>query len=171
MRKTLFYICFCLPVFGFCQGQFQQESAGAVSFASGRVIQLLDAIPDDMLDWKPADGVRSFREVFAHIAQSNYVFGSRLGVAVPAGVDVMNLPATLKTKDQLKSALGDSFNYLSDAMRNTKDDTLPDKVEFPFPGEYTTMSAILIALTHMREHMGQLIAYSRFNGITPPWSE
>lgn len=171
MRKKLFYICFCLPAFAFGQGQFQQESAGAMVFASGRVLQLLDAVPDDKLDWTPADGVRSFRDVFAHIAQANYFLGSRLGSAVPAGLDVMNLANTLKTRDQLKSALNDSFNFLSEAMRNTKDETLPNRVEFPFPGEYTTMSAILMALTHAREHMGQLIAYSRVNGITPPWSE
>ncbi|MDV3307866.1 MAG: DinB family protein [Cyclobacteriaceae bacterium] len=170
MRKTLFYICFCLPAFAIGQGQFQQESSGAVNFASGRILQLLDAVPDDKLDWTPADGVRSFRDVFTHIAQANYFFGSRLA-PVPAGVDVMNLANSIKTKDQLKSTLNDSFNFLAQAMRDTKDETLPNKVEFPFPGEYTTMSAMLIALTHVREHMGQLIAYSRVNGITPPWSE
>ncbi|HLT81934.1 MAG TPA: DinB family protein [Cyclobacteriaceae bacterium] len=171
MKKTLYIICFCIPVLGFSQGQFQQESAGAVNFASGRLVQLLDAVPDDKLNWSPGDGVRSFRDVFAHIAQANYFFGSRLGTPVPDGVDVMNLAASLKTKDQLKSALTESFKYLTEAMRNAKDESMSERVEFPFPGEYTTMSAMLIALTHVREHMGQLIAYTRVNGITPPWSE
>jgi hypothetical protein len=44
-------------------------------------------------------------------------------------------------------------------------------VEFPFPGEFTSMSAILISLGHTNEHLGQLIAYARMNGITPPWSQ
>ena len=44
-------------------------------------------------------------------------------------------------------------------------------VRFPFPGEYTSMSAILIALAHSNEHLGQLIAYARMNKIAPPWSE
>jgi hypothetical protein len=26
-------------------------------------------------------------------------------------------------------------------------------------------------IVHANEHMGQLIAYARFNGIVPPWSE
>ena len=56
------------------------------------------------------------------------------------------------------------------AIKNTKDNTLANKVEFPFPGEFTTMSAILITLGHSNEHLGQLIAYARMNGITPPWS-
>lgn len=171
MRKTFAFICFCLPAYGFCQGQLQQESSGAMAFASGRVLQLLDAVPDDKMEWTPSEGVRSFRDVFAHIAQANYFFGSKLGGTPPAGLDVMNLATTLKTKDQLKSALSESFEFISNAMRNTKDEALPNKVEFPFPGDYTTMTGILIALTHTREHMGQLIAYARVNGITPPWSE
>jgi hypothetical protein len=45
------------------------------------------------------------------------------------------------------------------------------KVEFPFPGEYTDMSAVLISVGHSNEHLGQLVAYARMNGITPPWNE
>jgi len=31
---------------------------------------------------------------------------------------------------------------------------------------------VLINLeTHMAEHLGQAIAYSRMNGIVPPWSQ
>jgi hypothetical protein len=58
-----------------------------------------------------------------------------------------------------------------EAIKNTKDASLPNKVEFPFPGEFTSMTAILIALAHSNEHLGQLIAYARTNGVTPPWSE
>jgi hypothetical protein len=25
--------------------------------------------------------------------------------------------------------------------------------------------------THLHEHLGQLIAYARSNGVTPPWSQ
>jgi hypothetical protein len=25
-------------------------------------------------------------------------------------------------------------------------------------------------VTHMHEHLGQMIAYARMNGVTPPWS-
>jgi hypothetical protein len=57
------------------------------------------------------------------------------------------------------------------AIKNTNDAALAKKVEFPFPGEFTSMSAILISLGHTNEHLGQLIAYARMNGITPPWSQ
>ena len=57
------------------------------------------------------------------------------------------------------------------SMTAVEDDALAEKVEFPFPGEYTTMTAILIVQSHCNEHLGQLIAYARSNGITPPWSQ
>jgi hypothetical protein len=28
-----------------------------------------------------------------------------------------------------------------------------------------------MAVTHLHEHLGQLIAYARMNGIKPPWSK
>jgi hypothetical protein len=77
----------------------------------------------------------------------------------------------LKTKEALEPELKRSFEVVIGAIKNTKDAALPAKVEFPFPGEYTTMSAVLIALSHANEHLGQLIAYARMNGITPPWSQ
>ena len=58
-----------------------------------------------------------------------------------------------------------------DKAEFVNDDALATKVEFPFPGDYTNTTAVLIALSHCNEHLGQLIAYSRMNGITPPWSK
>jgi uncharacterized damage-inducible protein DinB len=30
---------------------------------------------------------------------------------------------------------------------------------------------LVFQLRHASEHLGQLIAYSRMNGVTPPWTE
>lgn len=155
----------------FCQEQLQQEASGLVTFASGKVMRLVDAVPDDKLNWTPSDGVRSFRDVFTHLVSANYFFGSKLGATIPAGVNMETLGTDLKTKEQIKAALKDSYDFAIAAIRNTKSETFPNKVEYPFPGEYTNMSSILILLSHSTEHLGQLIAYSRMNGIQPPWSE
>jgi hypothetical protein len=80
------------------------------------------------------------------------------------------LSQDLKTKADLTAALKQSSELIVEAIKNVDDAALGKKMEFPFPGEYTTTSAILIALTHCNEHLGQLIAYGRSNEITPPWS-
>ena len=170
MKFPLTLVLILFTVTAFCQDQLQKEASGMITFASAKVVQLVDAVPDDKLDWAPADGVRSFRDVFTHIVTANYFFGSKLGPAIPASVNMETLAKDLKTKDQLKAALKDSYEFAIAAVRNTKSESLPAKVEYPFPGEFTNMSSVLILATHSNEHLGQLIAYARMNGITPPWS-
>jgi uncharacterized damage-inducible protein DinB len=41
-----------------------------------------------------------------------------------------------------------------------------------FFGTKTTARGLLTYVdTHIAEHMGQLVAYCRMNGIVPPWSK
>jgi len=166
---TIFALLFSLHCFG--QGQFQKESVGSLTFVSGHVMKLADAIPADKYSYTPQQGVRSVAEVCAHIVSANYFFASKLGAKIPADVKMETIEKDLKTKEVLTKELKRSYDIILDAIKNTQDASLAKKVEFPFPGEYTSMTAILIALGHSNEHLGQLIAYARMNGITPPWSE
>ena len=170
--KFLFTLTiFFFSATAFCQEQLQQEASGFVTFTSGKVVQLVDAVPDDKLNWAPSEGVRSFRDVFTHLVSANYMFGSTLGATIPSHVNIQTLGSDLQTKDQIKKALTDSYDFAIAAIRNTKSESFSTKVEYPFPGEYTKMSSILILLSHSTEHLGQLIAYSRMNGIVPPWNQ
>jgi uncharacterized damage-inducible protein DinB len=172
MKKSLLALfALVLSVSAFSQGQLQKESAGNITFASTQVTQLAQAIPADKYSWSPQAGVRSVAEVCVHIIAANYMFASKLGATVPADVKMESLEKDLKTKEVIAAEFKRSFDLLITAVKTTKDETLTNKIEVPFPGEYTRMSAILISIGHSNEHLGQLIAYARMNGITPPWSE
>ncbi len=171
MKKLFTVAALLFTMQGFCQGQFQKESAGSISFVSGHVMQLAQAIPADKYSWSPQPGVRSVAQVCAHIISANYFFASKLGAKIPDGVNMETLEKDLKTKDAIAAELKRSYEIATNAIKNTQDASLGNKVEFPFPGEYTNMSAILIMLGHSNEHLGQLITYARTNGIKPPWSE
>jgi uncharacterized damage-inducible protein DinB len=171
MKYKLTAFALFIAMQSFCQSQFQKESAGSLTFASGQVMQLAKAIPADKFSYTPQAGVRSVAQVCAHIISANYWFASKLGAKIPADVKMESIEMDLKTKDVIEKELKRSYDIMIEAIRNTKDNTLANTVEFPFPGEYTSMSAILISLAHSNEHLGQLIAYARMNGITPPWSE
>ena len=166
---TLAVVLFSLQAFG--QGQFQQETAGSMSFASGQIMMLAQAIPVDKYTWTPQAGVRTAAQVCAHIVSANYFFATKLGGKIPDGVKMETLETDLKTKDAIASELKRSFEVAIAAIKNTPDATLKTKVELPFPGEYTQMTTCLILLAHANEHLGQLIAYARSNNITPPWNE
>jgi uncharacterized damage-inducible protein DinB len=171
MKKLLTIVALLISMQAFCQGQLQKESSGSLSFVSGQVMQLAGAIPADKYSWTPKTGVRTVAEVCAHIISANYFFASKLGAKIPADVKMETIEKDLKTKDAIAAELKRSYETITTAVKNTKDEALAAKVEFPFPGEYTQMSAILIALGHSNEHLGQLIAYARMNDITPPWSQ
>jgi len=171
MKSLLTLLTVLLSLNAFCQGQLQKETSGSIAFVSGKVIQLAEIVPEEKFSWAPENGVRSFASVFTHIISANYFFGSKLGATLPTGVNMGTLESDLKTKKDIVAALKQSYDFVIGAVKNTKDDVLATKVEYPFPGEFTNMSSILIALAHSNEHLGQLIAYARVNGIKPPWSE
>lgn len=171
MKKLFTIVGLLSSVIAFSQGQFQKESAGSLAFVSNQVMQLAAAIPAEKYSWTPQQGVRNVSQVCAHIISANYFFATKLGAKLPEGVKMETLEMDLKTKDAIAAELKRSYQVVTDAIKNTKDETLGNKVEFPFPGEYTSMTAILIVLGHSNEHLGQLIAYGRSNNITPPWSK
>jgi len=170
MKNLFALVGVILSLNAICQGQLQKEASGSLGFVSGRVIQLAQAIPAEKYTWAPQAGVRSFAGVFAHIGSANYFFATKLGAKLPAGVEMESIETKLKTKEEIAAALKQSYDLVINAVKNAKDAELANKVEYPFPGEFTNMSSILIALSHSNEHLGQLIGYSRMNGIKPPWS-
>ena len=170
MRKILTICAFLVSSTLFAQ-QVQKETSGMISFAADRVAQLAEAIPADKYSWAPEEGVRSVAGVVGHMISANYFFGSKMGGTMPEGINPQNIEKELTTKEQLIPALKKSTEFVLNAINGVSNDALDDKVEFPFPGEYTTMTAILITQGHCNEHLGQLIAYARSNGVTPPWSK
>ncbi len=171
MKYVFTVLALLFSATAFCQGQFQKESAGSLTYVSGQVMQLAKEIPADKYAYTPQAGVRSVAEVCAHMISANYFFASKLGAKIPADVKMESIEKDLKAKDAIEKELKRSFDLMIETIRNTKDNTLANKVEFPFPGEFTNMTAILISLGHANEHLGQLIAYARMNNVTPPWSK
>jgi peptidylprolyl isomerase len=140
----------------------------------GQVMQLAQAVPEEKYGWRPAEGVRSFKEVFLHIATGNELM---LHIADgPAREEIgkqfeKNL-ATEKeplTKAQVIAKLTESFETVRKTMQEASAGSLARDVQFF--SQRTTMRGLLTEIdTHIAEHMGQLVAYCRMNGIVPPWS-
>ena len=160
-----------LALFAQAPATVQEAASGMLMFNEGRVTQLAEAFPDEKYDWRPDEGVRSVGESLLHIAAANYFIAMTAGHTPPEDVDVMMLEKSVTGKADIIAALQKSYEYAREGIMNISKKELEDKVEFPFPGEFNKLSAIMIVTGHCEEHMGQLIAYARMNGITPPWSE
>jgi uncharacterized damage-inducible protein DinB len=171
MKKLLVFIMFLAPCLLVAQSAVQNEAIGFISYSKDRVLQLADKFSEKQLDWRPGEGVRSVGEVLLHIAGGNYYFIMSSGGEAPAGLDVQNIETTVKGREDIVKTLTGSYDAIVAHIGGIQDAQLGDKVELPWPGNHTKMTIVMLGVDHTSEHLGQLIAYARMNGITPPWSE
>lgn len=145
----------------------QAELLGQFDDAANKIVQLAEAIPADKYAWRPAQGVRSVGEVVGHVAGGNYFLMGMTGVQPPAGTP-RNIEQ-IAAKADLIRALQQSIEHVRSAMRAMTAADL-DAPATIFGRQSTKRDACLLVVTHAHEHLGQLIAYARSNGVTPPWS-
>ena len=101
-----------------------------------------------------------------HVTGANYYVPSFAGVKAPADAPQgENVASRAEATAQMKR----SFDHVRAAIRNLKDADL-DKPATLFGQQTTYRGVFLLTVTHAHEHLGQLIAYARSNGVTPPWS-
>jgi uncharacterized damage-inducible protein DinB len=142
------------------------EMLAQLDDAAGKLQQLAEAIPQDKLAWRPAAGVRSVGEVLMHVTGANYYVPSFAGVKAPADAPQGENVADRATAVQ---QMRRSFDHVRNVLRTMSDADL-DKPATLFGQQTTYRGVLLLTVTHAHEHLGQLIAYARSNGVTPPWS-
>ena len=141
---------------------------GEWSHVSRQLVELADAIPADKYAWRPAPGVRSTGEVFMHIAIANFGLLSDAGVKEP---DVtVGMEKTVTKKADIIDWLKRSIEAVKTARAQLKPGDLQKKVKID--NKIVNVDGMYLRiLVHANEHMGQLVAYARMNGIVPPWSK
>lgn len=141
-----------------------------IAYYEQRYTRLAEAMPAEKYSWRPAEGVRSVGEVFAHITMANYGIARALATPPPAGYDSKAIQAFSNDKPKLLQAMKESFAQFRKAILALKDGDA-DKPQDMF-NRHTTQRGSFIAITgHFGEHLGQSIAYARMNGVVPPWTE
>jgi len=136
---------------------------------------LAKAIPADKYAWRPGPGVRSVGEVFMHVASEFYVyspmaFGATPSPVVQRGQEAIKKFEAMSTKDDVLKHLDASHDYAKQALAGVDPSKLTGKTKL-FGGNYNVIETTLGMTDDMHEHLGQLIAYARMNGIKPPWSK
>jgi len=160
------------------QPVFVTEFLGQIDFVEGRLMQLAEAIPDETLNWRPGDGVRSAGEVYLHAAFGNYIWVTMSGGKVPEDVGFVPDPAKMgewdtqtTNKAEIIAIMKKSFDVLRETAKTFSQDDLDNKeIEF-FGMKFSLRNFLVTGIAHCHEHLGQSIAYARMNGVTPPWSK
>ena len=149
---------------------YRSEVLALVMIQENEFLRLAEAFPADKYTWRPGPDVRSFSEVFLHVATANYNLPKLIGAPPPAGVDIPKLEKSTSDKAKVISVLKDSFAHERDAIMKMPDADLEKNLDW-FGGKNTERGILLFMTRHTAEHLGQSIAYARFIGIVPPWTE
>lgn len=129
---------------------------------------MANTIPADKYGYRPAEGVRSIGEVLMHCAGGNYFLLGFIGVKsdTPMNENFEKNADPKKATETIKA----SFALVRNTVLNMSDADMDKTVKF-FGGKDASIRNVLFTtMNHQHEHLGQLIAYARANGITPPWS-
>jgi uncharacterized damage-inducible protein DinB len=143
---------------------------GEWGHVSRQLIALAEATPPEKFSWRPAQGVRSMSEVYMHIALANFYLLSVTGPKMPAGIKSNDMEKTVTAKPEVIDWLKRSLDAVRTAHASVKPGDLQRKVKIA--GRDATVDGMYLRIiVHANEHMGQLVAYARMNGIVPPWSK
>jgi uncharacterized damage-inducible protein DinB len=152
------------PLAGLWQGY-----DGEWMHCSQQLVELAEAIPADKYGWRPGPGVRSTSEVFMHIVVANFGLLSRTGKPMPPDLTEKS-ETQVKDKAQVIEWLKRSLDVVKKAHAQATPAELAKRVKIA-NRDATVDGIYLRILVHANEHMGQLVAYARMNGIVPPWSQ
>ena len=175
--KSLFMKSLFLLLFLSAQTLFAQKAPegiwqgydGEWKHVSSQLIALAEATPADKFTWRPAAGVRSTSEVYMHMAIANFYLLSVTGPKMPADLKE-GMDTTVTSKAEVIQWLKRSLEAVRAAHAAVKPADLARKVHIA-DRDATVDGMYLRIIIHANEHMGQLIAYARMTGVTPPWSE
>ena len=166
---------------------FRGEYLWELEIATRQITALAESAPEKIYSWRPHPASRSVSEVLVHVAAGNFMLLDCMGVPAPPDLYLENpaggperFAALLARNDHLERTLHDkpvviatlkrSLSRVQESFSSASDRELDRSLHFF--GEQTSVRRVYLRLlSHTHEHMGQMIAYLRSNGIAPPWPD
>jgi hypothetical protein len=133
---------------------------------------LANSMPEDKFGYKATAAQQTFGERVLHVAQVNLMLLQALGAKTPAPVIDMNAISKAVSMNALQRVGG----YGVAVIKELGEQGLLARIDSPGPvgwfmGPQVSRQRVLYFLmTHSQDTYGQLVVYTRMNGITPPAS-
>jgi hypothetical protein len=144
-----------------------QSSHSLFTYMSQFVMRSAEKIPENLYSYKPTPEVRTFGQLFGHIADaSNHICAAAIGGKPAAG----SVEKTAKTKAELIAALKREFAGCEANYSKLTPASAMETIEFEGM-TLTRVGAMDYEAVHTAEHYGNLVTYMRMNKIVPPSSE
>ncbi|HVT39403.1 MAG TPA: DinB family protein [Gemmatimonadaceae bacterium] len=140
-----------------------------------KFLALAEAFPAEKYAWRPAPSVRSVGEAFMHVASEFYLYTPLAYGATPSPLVAANRASlqkfeSMSSKPEVLQHLKEGFAYAKKTLDGLDPSALAGVHKF-FGADRTILETSFDMTDDLHEHLGQLIAYARMNGIKPPWSK
>jgi hypothetical protein len=145
------------------------QSLVDLKIVQDKMVALANAIPADKMTWRPSPDSRSFAEVFLHVAGERYQILGLGGAVPPASFDGKTYGKSTTDPAQIVAQLNQTWEFAQKTINGMSNADFARPVPKLGP-EANAGDVVYILVADAHEHLGQLVAYARVNGIVPPWT-
>ena len=134
-----------------------------------KMVALANAVPADKLTWRPSPDSRSFAEVFLHVAGERYQILGLGGVVPPADFNGKTYEKSTTDKAEIVAQLNKTWDFAEKTINGMSNADFAKLLPKLGP-QANAGDVVYILVADAHEHLGQLVAYARVNGVVPPWT-
>jgi uncharacterized damage-inducible protein DinB len=145
------------------------QSLGDLERVQKKFVDLANALPADKFTWRPSADSRSFAEVFLHVAGERYGILDLMGTAPPAGFDGKTFEKSTIDRARIVEELNKSWEFTQKAINGMSNADFAKLLPKLGP-QANAGDVVYILVADAHEHLGQVVAYARENGVVPPWT-
>ena len=145
------------------------QSLADLQAVQKKFVDLANAIPADKLTWRPSADSRSFAEVFLHVSGERYGILGLMGATPPAGFDRKTFEKSTTDRARIVDELNKSWDFAQKTINGMTNADFAKLLPKLGP-QANAGDVVYILVADAHEHLGQLVAYARVNGIVPPWT-
>jgi uncharacterized damage-inducible protein DinB len=140
----------------------------ALARSSKIMVAAAEAMPADKYGFKPTPEQGSFGHLAAHIAESNFLFCSKIGgSAAPEQAKLSESDG----KDKLVAAIKSSFEFCSASLAKADDSNLGENIILFANRSFTRAASLLMLAGSWTDHYSEQAMYLRLNGVLPPTAQ
>jgi hypothetical protein len=170
LHRLLVVVVLLVPALASAQGANPLTANAKIQFGAltSFVVRSAEKVPEDLYPFRPTPEVRSFAELYGHVADAWFAMCS---TAIGAKPPRTGIEKAVAGKAALVAALKEGIAYCNtvyDGMSDQKGSS--ETVPFYF-GPTPRLSVLYFVVTHTYEHYGNLVTYMRLKNMVPPSSE
>jgi uncharacterized damage-inducible protein DinB len=140
---------------------------GGYENVKGNILKAADQVSEENYAFKATPDVRSLGQLFAHIADANFMICSAASGS-KEGAIAGSTEKSKTAKSDIVAALQASFKFCDAAFDGMTEARANEVTKFFLPGTHTRLGLLSFNAMHDWEHYGNIVTYMRLKGMVPP---